>query len=106
MILDIHIPDSIKQDKRITDSFKDFLQKMANRRSVGACRYGDISKAGKYFSRMQDEVKAYKKTGNMEQLLNIAVYTFLESYAPENPKFHHNPLADSVTRKKYKLEKT
>jgi len=71
MFLDIFLPDSIKFEKKVTIAFKDFLQKMANRRAVGACRYGDMSKAGKYFSRLEIEVKAYKKTGNAEHLYNI-----------------------------------
>jgi len=49
-------------------------------------------------TRLSKELKAYRKDGNIEQLLNIAVYAFLESVAPENPKIHWNAAADSVTR--------
>lgn len=78
--------------------FKVFLQGMLDRRIVGGLRYGSIKAKQKYMTRMSKEMKAYKKDGNMEQLLNIAVYCYLEAYAPENPQFHWNAAADSVTR--------
>jgi hypothetical protein len=95
--------DSLKEDPTEFRAFKGFLQQMVNRRSVGALRYGLINKRQKYMSRMLKEAEAYKESGNREQLLNIAVYAFLESYAPENKKFHDNPAADSVTRKIFGL---
>lgn len=49
---------------------------------------------------MSLELKAYKKTGNEEHLLNIANYCHLESFAPENKKFHYDNTVDSVTRKR------
>ena len=49
--------------------------------------------------RLGEELKAYKKTGNMEALFNIANYAWLESLAPENPKFHYDPTAKSNTRR-------
>lgn len=50
-------------------------------------------------SRLAKELAAYKKTGNMEQLINIANYAILEAMAPENPRFHFDAGVDSVTRK-------
>ena len=50
---------------------------------------------------MKRELRAYIQDGNFEQLLNIAVYCFLESAAPENPKLHFDPTADSVTRAEF-----
>lgn len=79
--------------------WKCFLQLMTNRKQVGGLRYGPPAKKQKYLSRMKKELAAYEKTGNMEQLLNIAVYCFLESEAPENRKFHFDNTVDSVTRK-------
>jgi len=46
------------------------------------------------------EVKAYKKTGNIEYLYNAANYCVLESLAPENNKFHYDEYASSATRGK------
>lgn len=83
------------------EAFREFLQQMCNRRTIGFLRYGQINSAQRYMSRLLTEAKAYKKGGNKEQLLNIAVYAFLESYAPENKRFHHNASADSVTRHIY-----
>jgi len=51
-------------------------------------------------TRMKLEVTAYRKSGNREHLLNIANYAWLESQAPENPKFHWDNTVDSVTRGK------
>ena len=101
MKLEISIPDSLAVPAVEMHHFKIFLQRMANRRAQGWTRYGKINQRQKYMSRLITEAQAYKKSGNQEQLLNIAVYAFLESYAPENSKAHFNPETDSVTRKKY-----
>lgn len=77
-----------------------FLQSMANRLAQGFARYGGPDQHKLYFTRMQMEIKAYKKTGNMEHLYNIANYCLLESMTPENPKFHYDDKVDSVTRGK------
>lgn len=66
----------------------------------GHVRYGAPDRRKKYMTRLFLELKAYKKTGNVEQLYNIANYCILESIAPENKKFHFYALADSVTRGK------
>jgi len=52
-------------------------------------------------SRMREEVKAYVKSGNQEQLINIANYCWLETVAPEHPKSNFDPSVESVTRKKF-----
>ena len=85
-------------------AFFHFLQQMADRRTVGSTRYekgGQPIRRQRYLSRLKKEVEAYEINGNHEQLLNIAVYAFLESYAPENRKYHFNPEVDSVTRKEF-----
>lgn len=79
-------------------AFKEFIQRMANRLMQGFCRYGGPDRRQKYMTRMILEVKAYKKSGNAEQLLNIANYCHLEMYAPENKKFHFDNAVKSATR--------
>lgn len=102
MILELHIPDSISLDSRTTLEFHAFLQAMINRRCVGALRYGDRpDRRQRYMSRLSKELDTYKDSGNFEQLLNIAVYAFLESAAPENKKLHFDPRAASVTRSEF-----
>ena len=76
-----------------------FIQRMLNRITVGHVRYGAPDAKKKYLTRLTAELKAYKKTGNEEQLLNIAVYCWLESLKPENPRHHFNSTVGSVTRK-------
>src|SRR5262245_9066348 len=97
----LRVPGSLAVPIEEMRAFWDFLQHMANRRAVGYARYGKIKSTQRYMSRLATEVKAYRKTGNREQLLNIAVYAFLESYAPENNKFHWDSAVESVTRKKF-----
>jgi len=83
-------------------SLIEFLQEVANRCCVGAARYehGDGPDARKrYMTRMLKETEAYKDSGNKEQLLNVAVYCWLESVAPEHRRFHWDPKAKSVTRR-------
>ncbi len=100
MIYEIKHPDSIPIFDKESVEFKFFLQLIANRRAVGGLRYGKIGKGKKYMTRLHKEFQSYKKTGNIEQLINIAVYAFLESYEPENKKFHFDNTVDSVTRGK------
>jgi hypothetical protein len=75
-----------------------FMQQMVNRIIQGEARYGPPKKEQNYMTRMIMEVKAYKRTGNREQLVNIANYAYLESICPENPKFHWDSTVPSVTR--------
>lgn len=79
---------------------RDFMQKMCNRLIQGEVRYGPPRKEQNYMTRMIMEVKAYKRQGNMEQLINIANYAVLESITPENKKFHFDSTVESVTRGK------
>jgi hypothetical protein len=81
------------------DAFKEFIQKMANRLAQGHARYGPPERRRMYMTRLELEVKAYRKTGNSEHLYNIANYAHLEAYVPENMKFHHDSSADSATRR-------
>lgn len=91
--------DSVQMPREQDLSFTRFLQQMLNRRTVGILRYGaETSRRKRYMTRLKVELEAYQKTGNLEQLINIAVYAWLESFAPENKNFHHNPLAESATR--------
>lgn len=98
--LGITIPDSLNVPASEMSAFKKFLQQMTNRRGVGFIRYGLVIHRQGYMSKLETELKAYKRTGNREQLINIAVYAFLESYAPENEKHHFDANVRSVTRKR------
>ena len=77
----------------------EFVQQIINRAMQGYARYGLPDKRKKYMTRLLMEAKAYKKEGNREQLLNIAVYCWLEGMKPENPKHHFEPTRASVTRR-------
>ena len=105
MIFSIFFPDSVKRSHEANLILKKFFQGMSNRLAIGACRYvKDPDRGAKYMSRMGVELAAYKRTGNAEHLFNIANYAYLEYSKAENPKFHHDPLVDSVTRRKFKHE--
>ena len=82
--------------------FIKFAQQMANRLGFGYPRYEASTKgphkANRYMTRLGLEMRAYRRTGNREHLINIANYAWLESRAPENKKFHHDSTVDSVTR--------
>jgi hypothetical protein len=82
------------------DQVQQFLQHLANRIMQGHCRYGSPNKAKRYMRRLELELKEYKITGNNEHLLNVAVYCWLESMAPENKRFHFDASVDSATRGK------
>jgi hypothetical protein len=85
--------------KRNPAPIKDFMQLMLNRLIVGQLRYGDVNSSQNYLARLRAELSAYTRSGNAEQLINIANYAFLESQAPQNKKFHFDNTAGSATRK-------
>ncbi len=91
--------DKLKLDPEAVKKLIGFLQMQANRYGFGNARYGEPRASKKYLTKLKKELKAYQREGNMEQLLNIGVYAFLESLAPENKKFHFDPYRESVTRK-------
>jgi len=97
--LELFVSSKIKPEG--TTFLQKFLQKMVNRFFIGFLRYAGPHGKQLYLSRLQKELKAYKRTGNQENLINVAVYCVLESIAPEHPKHHHNEIVDSVTRKQY-----
>lgn len=80
------------------EDFAAFLNYMSKRIAGGAARYGPPDREKKYMTRLALELKAYRKTGNMEHLINVANYAWLESVAPENKRFHFDNMVDSVTR--------
>lgn len=84
-------------------ALKQFLQEVVDALAVGALRYEKMGlpcSRKRYMTRMRLELEHYEKTGNRMQLINLFAYTFLESYAPENKRFHFDNTVDSVTREK------
>jgi len=90
------LSDKLKVDWK---SFLEFVQQQVYRLANGEAQYGKPDSRKKYMKRLGLELKAYRRTGNREHLLNIANYAWLESQAPENKKFHWDNSVDSVTRK-------
>jgi len=86
--------------KRTEEGFRGFVNKMSKRIAQGHARYGHPNKDKKYMTRLVLEVNAYKKTGNLEHLINAANYCFLEHLEPENKRFHFDATVDSATRKR------
>ena len=89
--------ESIKRPD--ADWFGKFAQLMVNRLLVGWVRYG-FDRKFRYMTCLEKEVKAYRRTGNAEHLVNAANYAYMEYYKPENPKNHHDNTVGSVTRGK------
>lgn len=87
-----NIPFSYKE------TFKQFLTQMCSRVIVGELRYGKPHVLKDYFSKLQTEGRAYKRTGNIEHLINIANYAYLEANWPSHPNTHLNTTAKSAYR--------
>src|SRR4051812_39637831 len=81
--------------------FKSFVQWMVNRLGVGGLRYGPARKTQRYHERVEVELKAYRKTGNQEHLINIANYALLEMQAPGVKDAYMDASVGSVTRGKF-----
>lgn len=105
MTLQFTCAATLLRSSRKYNELSSFLQQMINRIGFGYFRYGGPDKKQHYMTRMELELKAYKKTGNRESLINLANYAFLESLTPENPKFHFDNTVASVTRGKIALSK-
>ena len=84
--------------QRNKKSVQEFFNALSKRLAQGHARYGRPESRKAYLDRIGLELKAYRRTGNMEHLYNIANYCWLESETPQNPKFHYNQSVDSVTR--------
>lgn len=97
MTITLHIPDAINLQQH-TEEYRAYLQAMLNRVLVGELRYGIPDRRKRYMRRMALELKAYRKVGNFENLLNLCNYAYLESIAPENRKLYFDPAAASATR--------
>lgn len=99
MILTVKCSDKFRHD---WVHFIEFVQQAANRLAFGCARYEDKHggpvKENRYMTRMETEMKAYRRTGNSEHLRNIFNYAWLETRAPENARFHWNTEAESATR--------
>ena len=97
MDVTIFLSDKVRLDR--PGEAVEFLQRLANRIAVGKVRYGNRAASKKYLSRLEVEVKAYKRTRNQEHLYNAAVYCFLEMSCPEDGgRGHFNPEVGSATR--------
>ena len=99
MKIELEVPDSLTHLSNL-DEIEFFLQAALNRLLVGGLRYGSANRRKLYMRRMGLELAAYKKTGNFENLLNLANYAYLESLTPENSRLFFDPAAASVTREK------
>lgn len=99
MEITLYIPDQIDSPTR---EFRAFLQHMCYRYAQGSFRYGSPKRSRRYMTRLHMENKAYRESGNIENLANVAVYAALESIAPEHPNQHFDAYAASVTRGKIK----
>lgn len=77
-----------------------FYQRCLDRLCVGALRYGEPSRRNRHLTRLVKELSAYRRTGNVEHLFNIANYAFLELAAPEHRHPVYDPTVESATRQK------
>jgi hypothetical protein len=94
----VNFPDRNPMNVMMVIGFMMFVQRMANRVVQGWSRYGQPNRRQRYSARMRKELDSYDADGNMEHLLNIANYCWLESEKPWNEKFHFDNSVDSVTR--------
>ena len=95
MKLELWTSDKLRIDHQ---SVKAFMQQMINRLEQGQARYGKPRIENGYLTRLGLELKAYRRTGNQEHLINIANYCWLERGWPEHKKAHLDVGVGSVTR--------
>lgn len=98
--MEIFWSEKLRIPKRVKDGYKEFVEGMSKRLAQGHARYGVPDKRKMYMTRLEIEVREYRRTGNCEHLYNAGNYALLESLEPENKKFHYRPEVGSVTRGK------
>lgn len=78
---------------------REILQESLDILYIGHYRYGAPNPQKRYLTRLHTELKAYKRSGVRQHLINILNYSILEILAPEHPN-HHWSKRDpkSVTR--------
>jgi len=91
-------PKKLKSD--FAEKLEAFFQLCANRIVQGEARYGQVGPGKDYFVRIEREIRAYKITGNRENLINAANYCSLEFYYPNLPFTYFDNRAKSATRGK------
>ena len=81
-----------------TEWSRSFEMYMRNRLIIGALRYGCLHASGKLkYDRITSIIKRvteYKKTGNLEHLVDIANLALLEFEEGEHPKRHFTGIDD------------
>lgn len=75
----------------------EFLRTITNYMINGHCRYGEPKKTQLYLDSLTEELKRYKRSGNREHLINIAVYCWLEMVAPQHNNHHWKDTEKSAT---------
>ena len=96
--MEIYFNEKISGLQKTREKFHYFLDAMSKRIAQGHARYGSPHKDALYLDRLRLETSAYRRTGNVEHLYNIANYAFLESVAPQHPKPVKDVSVGSVTR--------
>jgi hypothetical protein len=69
---------------------KDFIQGMLNRCIHSGYKHGGEKKGGvrNWIPRLEDSLREYKETGNVERLLDVANYAMYEASLPDHPAAH------------------
>ena len=91
----------LKHDPTKHIRFINFIQHQVNRLIVGGFRYGPASSTQKYHERAMAELRAYRRTHNLQHLRDLANYCFLESEAPAFKDAYYDDTAPSATRRKF-----
>ncbi len=89
------IPNTTLNYRRI----REILQESLDLLYIGHYRYGIPNAKKLYFTRLRAELRAYKRSGIRQHLINIINYAILEILAPEHPNHHWSKRdPNSVTR--------
>ena len=93
-------PCSYSEDLWRTEWSPRFEAAMRARLVMGALRYGRLHSEGKaqydYVGAIESRLKVYRKTGNIEILVDIADLALLEFEDGRHPKRHYRALDDNA----------
>lgn len=81
-----------------------FLQCMVNAMCMSAFKYGDVTQkqSMKSLDRINDEIEAFKKDGNLEHLVNVANWAMIRFMYPCGNEQYAGTDSKESTRKVYK----
>lgn len=92
-------------DDVLANNFNEmFVQHMKNAMCMSCFKYGNVTnkQGAKAINRIEDELKAFAKDGNLEHMVNVANWAMMRVMFPQGNEQYKGTDVGGSTRKEYK----